>query len=323
MTEQIETQTDDFLYGLAALRLAVPKDADLLFGARASGLYHSSDGLSWTPAMELPESQAYSATVVTVAPGRSADESIFVGLSGGIVYSRNAGETWFSSKLPSPPPVIACIAVSPNYASDGIVLAGSMEDGVLRSADRGQTWSAWNFGLLDRGVMCLSLSPDFAEDETVFAGTESSLFRSTNGGRAWREVELPSGYDPVMSLACSPDFSQQPGGGGVLFAGTESQGLFRSLDRAKTWHSVGAGMLEGIIQNLYLDGSAAENLDCLAVADGKVFLSRNQGDTWCPLWEEHTLLQPAVAVLAKDGLRPGASAWLGFSSGGVARVSLP
>ncbi len=167
---------------------------------------------------------------MAVSQGRAADDddanvSIFVGLSGGILYTRDAGKTWFSGKMPSPPPVIACLAVSPNYIHDEIILAGSMEDGVLRSADRGQSWSAWNFGLLDLGVMSLAISPDFAEDETVFAGTESSLFRSTNGGRAWREVELPSGYDPVMSLACSPDFSQQPGRRGILFAGTESPGV--------------------------------------------------------------------------------------------------
>jgi len=323
MAEQIETQTDDFLYGLASFRKIQPEAADLLFGARASGLYRSTDGISWVPATQSLGSQAFSATAVSVTPGRNADESVIVGLSGGVLYTRDAGETWFSGKMPSPPPVIACLTVSPNYPQDGIILAGSMEDGVLRSADRGQNWSAWNFGLLDLGVMCLAISADFTEDETVFAGTESSLFRSTNGGRAWRELELPSGYDPVMSLACSPDFSQQPGRGGILFAGTESQGLYRSLDRGKDWQVIGEGLLEGIIQNLYLAQSASGSLDCLAVADGKVYLSRNQGDTWCPVWEDHTLLQPAVAVLARDGLQPGASAWLGFAAGEVARVALP
>ncbi len=323
MTETFEPPTDDFLYGLASFRKTQREDAPLLFGARASGLYHSIDGQSWFAAAQSLIDQAFSATALAVAPGRSADESIFVGLSGGILYTRDAGQTWYSGKVPSPPPVIACLAVSPNYMQDGIVLAGSMEDGVLRSADRGQSWSAWNFGLLDLGVMCLAISPDFADDETVFAGTESSLFRSMNGGRAWREVEMPSGYDPVMSLACSPDFSQQPGRGGVLFAGTESQGLYRSLDRGKNWQKVGEGLLEGIIQNLYLAQSASGSLDCLAVADGKTYLSRDQGDTWCPVWEDHTLLQPAVAALAKDGLQPGTPAWIGFANGEVARVVLP
>ncbi len=323
MTEDFETPTDDFLYGAAAFRKAQPRGTVLFFSARASGLYYSLDGLSWLAATRSLGNQAFSATAVAVAPGRNADESVIVGLSGGILYTRDAGETWYSGKVPSPPPVIACLAVSPNYLQDGIVLAGSMEDGVLRSADRGQSWSAWNFGLLDLGVMCLAISPDFAEDETVFAGTESSLFRSTNGGRAWREVEMPSGYDPVMSLACSPDFSQQPGRGGVLFAGTESQGLYRSLDRGKNWQKVGEGLLEGIIQNLYLAQSARGALDCLAVADGKTYLSRDQGDTWCPLWEDLTLLRPAVAVLAGEGLQPGTTAWIGFAGGEMAQVVLP
>jgi photosystem II stability/assembly factor-like uncharacterized protein len=327
MTENFEIQTDDFLYGLAVFNQALSDGDELLFGARASGLYHSVDGLSWLPAMQSLVDQAYSATAVAIGPGRTSDESVFVGLSGGSLYTRDGGKSWFSGKMPSPPPVIACMAVSPNYLQDGIILAGSMEDGVLRSADRGQNWYAWNFGLLDLGVMCLAISPDFVEDETVFAGTESSLFRSTNGGRAWREVELPSGYDPIISLACSPDFSQQPGRAGVVFAGTESQGLYRSLDRGKSWKRVGEGLLEGIIQNLVLAQSNTNtmigSLDCLAVADGKVFLSRDQGDTWRPVWEDHTLQQPAVMVLANRGLEPGASAWVGFANGRAARAILP
>ncbi len=119
-----------------------------------------------------------------------------------------------------PPPFVHSLAVSPQFAQDGVVLAGTMEDGVFRSGDRGAQWAAWNFGLLDLSVLCLSMSPAYADDETVFAGTDSGIFRSMNGGRAWRELEFPPDWAPVLSLALSPGF----GADGMLFAGTEFGG---------------------------------------------------------------------------------------------------
>jgi len=81
-------------------------------------------------------------------------------------------------------PLISALATSPNFADDGTILAGSIEDGVFCSMDRGVQWAAWNFGLLDLHVLCMALSPHFGRDETVFVGTETGLFRSTNGGHA-------------------------------------------------------------------------------------------------------------------------------------------
>jgi len=69
--------------------------------------------------------------------------------------------------------------------------------------------------------------PQFADDETLFVGTESGIFRSTNGGRAWREISFPSESAPVLSLALSPDYAHD----GTLVAGTESDGLFGSYDK--------------------------------------------------------------------------------------------
>jgi hypothetical protein len=195
MTEQIDTNHDDFLYGVACLPMP---GEQRIFAARSSGLYSTLDGVSWDLATtSLAIQDSYSATAVAVVPGRKTsthklDDShsevpphdVFLGLAGGILYSQDGGNQWLSARVPKPPPVVSCFAASPDFERDGVVLAGSLEDGVLRSADRGRSWVTWNFGLLDLAVMSLAISPNFAEDEMVFAGTESGLFRSSNGGRA-------------------------------------------------------------------------------------------------------------------------------------------
>jgi hypothetical protein len=109
---------------------------------------------------------------------------------------------------------------------DGIVFAGTLEDGVLVSQDRGQSWVAWNFGLFELEIISLVLSPNFARDETVLIGTPSGLYYSYNGGRAWRELDFPSDAQPILSFAFAPNSLDTA----VVFAGTESAGLYQGID---------------------------------------------------------------------------------------------
>src|SRR6185436_17507754 len=94
---------------------------------------------------------------------------------------------------------VQCLAATPDLAEDDIVLAGTETDGLLRSEDCGLSWSGASAGLLDLNVTAVSLSPAFARDRIAFAGTASGLYRSRNGGRAWRLVELGPEATAVQS----------------------------------------------------------------------------------------------------------------------------
>jgi photosystem II stability/assembly factor-like uncharacterized protein len=194
-----------------------------------------------------------------------------------------------------------------------VILAGTVEDGVFRSNNHGDHWSAWNFGLLDLQILALARSPHYAEDETLLAGVDSGLYRSTNGGRAWREVPLPPELAPVISLAAVADGSPA----GLLFAGTEANGLWVSADDGETWQPRGADQLAGPINALLSATDFARQAHLLALVDGALWVSQDAAQTWAP-WPKRAL-GPYRCVAAGQGLAASAPLLVGLDSG-MARI---
>jgi photosystem II stability/assembly factor-like uncharacterized protein len=311
-----EPQVQDLVYFLAVS----PNFSQdhICFAARTSGLYCSDDGgINWQYAYDSLNLDSPLATMaVVVSPNFESDRSVFAGVPGGIMRSVDGGQSWNAAILPSPPPIISTLAVSPSFARDGVVLVGTVEDGVFRSADRGSRWTRWNFGLLDLNVFCMVLSPDFANDETLFVGTESGIFRSTNGGRAWREVDFPIEFAPVLSLAISPDYANEDSGG-VLFAGTESHGLFSSQDKGHTWTHLGVNDIDDAVNCVVLSPEFPAKPDVLVALGTSLLVSRDGGQSWRDWRAGRTFDQCLTSIAAPQGLDSDAPLLVGLAEGGV------
>jgi photosystem II stability/assembly factor-like uncharacterized protein len=289
---------EDFVYQLAATEKWAESQA-VCFSARASGLYRSEDGGdTWRTSLDsLNLREPLSVQALLISPKFGRDRQVFIGIGGGILRSWDGGQKWERAYLPSPPPLISALVISPNYENDGKLFAGTLEDGILCSSDEGRRWHAWNFGLLDLSILCLALSPNFAEDETIYAGTQSGIFRSTNGGRAWREVNLMIGFEPVLSLALSPNFSRDAS----LFAGTENQGLLCSNDAGQTWRQLGKSILKEPLNTILLAPDFPARPEILVLHGGTLMRSVDCGKTW-KAWRAGELSKKDVtAVYAPHG----------------------
>ena len=191
------------------------------------------------------------------------------GLPEGLMRSHDGGDTWdrcWAEQIRSP---IVCFAASPRFNHDGVVFAGTQSDGVLRSIDGGKHWSLSNFGLRNFSALAIAVAPQWGRREFMFIGTENGVYRSPNGGRAWKAAGLEG--QVVQAIAVSPNFAEDK----TVFAGTESKGLFRSGDGGESWSRVKSFAAESVNALCYFKKYL------LAATDGDTILrSSDDGESW-------------------------------------------
>lgn len=217
------------------------------------------------------------------------------GLTGGLIRSWDAGRSWQFCWLDQVNEPITCLAVSPRYAADATLLAGTNGAGILRSSDGGKRWFLSNFGLQDFTILALAMASNWSRREYVFAGTLAGVYRSSGGGRAWKLTGLAD--MAIQALATSAQFAEN----GLVIAGTEAAGLYRSSDGGRSWQPVGgdfaAEFSVNVLLNFVQPGSGQEYW--LAGADdGGLWRSVDAGQHWTPVYQGDN---PVLALAGTAG----------------------
>jgi photosystem II stability/assembly factor-like uncharacterized protein len=126
------------------------------------------------------------------------------------------------------PDVVYSLAISPNFATDGICFA-ARSSGLYRSDDWGNMWR-FAYGSLGLDTPLTTtivvLSPNFGVDHCVFVGIHGGVLRSTDGGNSWQIVRLLGPPPLASTLVVSPDFTHDA----TVLAGTMEDGVFLSTD---------------------------------------------------------------------------------------------
>ena len=301
----------DYIYGLASAGIGA-QGHHTCFAACLSGLMRSDDGgTSWYSAYgSVIDYASFPANAVVVSPDNSNEQLVVAGCAGGFMRATGDCQSWDRINLPVPLPTVSAMVISPNVGEDGKLFASTLEAGMFMSSNQGLDWESCNFGLVDMNVYSLGISPFFADDETLWAGTSSGIFRTGNAGRAWREIELPiNGFETVLAISFSLEYFST----GVIYAGTESSGLFYSKNRGLNWLRLFENLIDGAVSVLcpIKDG-------LLIVNQGEVKLLRD-GGTSCALWQEKALKEVEVTALCyTSGLQ---SVLVGCAGGSFLRFS--
>jgi ligand-binding sensor domain-containing protein len=266
-----------------------------LWAAGPEGLQRF-DGKNWESVVQ-PQNQLR----CCVALG---EQVLVGGAPHGVAFSLEGGSRWKSAWMDGLVSQVLCLAADPQALHNGVVLAGTQNAGVLRSTDRGYSWGSCNFGLQDFSILALAWAPAAGEQiwprwEVVFAATEQGVYRSPNGGLAWQKCDGPQ--DAVLSLGVATEFHSS----GVVLAGSETEGLWRSQDGGKHFERV---------------AQAPEQVNALlALQEGWVLSDESQ--LWLSVdglaWQALPESQPALALIATP-----LGVWAGNEEG-VFEVGVP
>jgi photosystem II stability/assembly factor-like uncharacterized protein len=269
--------------------VALHPEADLLFaGSRGSGLWRSDDrGRSWAP-VEFPEPDVFS---VAVSP---ADGTVYAGTEPSKLFrSTDGGENWEElaalRDLPSAPTWsfpprpwtshVRWIAPSPHDA--GRLLVGIELGGLMLSEDGGGSWEDHRPGA-QPDVHSLAWHP--TEPGRAYEAGGGGAAWSSDGGKSWRPADVGRDRNYTWSVAVEPAdadrwfVSASPGPMNAHRVGQAEAYIYRWQDDGP-WERLGGGLPQPLDAMPYallaLDGRLVAGL-----ADGRIFMSADGGDSW-------------------------------------------
>jgi hypothetical protein len=208
--------------------LSLSKGYGALWAAGPDGLYQVTEG--GLQQMPQPQENLYCTCAIH-------DRVLVGGLPHGVAYSLQQGENWQAGWMDETHAPVVTIAPDPRVEHSGVILAGTDGGGVLRTINRGGHWYARNFGLHSFNVLALQWAPTAPSNvwpqwQMVFACTEEGIYHSPNGGRGWKRSESPEAV--YQCIAVGQDYHST----GVVLAGTEGDGLYRSTDGGHSFNQV-------------------------------------------------------------------------------------
>ncbi|MEA3445021.1 MAG: T9SS type A sorting domain-containing protein [Bacteroidota bacterium] len=246
--------------------LVHPTNSNIIYsGSAAGGIFKTTDGgTSWYP---IFDEHAYLAIGELVFDPQNPD-IIFVGtgdpnitgypaIGDGIYKSADAGQTWQHLGL-SEVGVISRIAI--DTANSNLIYVAAMglpfeEDtnrGLYKSTDGGQNWQQVLFVDEDAGIIDMIVVPNNTQtiyasswnrirnnSESIIYGTDTKIFKSTNGGNTWNILSngLPTSVMSRIGICMSASDTS------LLYAvyvntNLNIGGLYKTTDAGASWTSL-------------------------------------------------------------------------------------
>jgi photosystem II stability/assembly factor-like uncharacterized protein len=155
------------------------------------------------------------------------------GPGAGIFKSSDGGNTWtqLANGLPSEGVGRIGLAVSPTNRNRIYAIVDAKEGGLFSSSDAGATWTKVSADnrIWGRGWYFNKVTADPKDAETVFV-QNTSIYKSTNGGKNWTAIKGAPGGDDYHQLWINPDDPKR-------MISASDQGCIVTEDGAMTWSS--------------------------------------------------------------------------------------
>ncbi len=276
---------------------------DIFAGARVYGAYRSSDnGANWTEVNSgLTSNDCYdfiidtggvatkekhcSPSVNSFAITRFGDSTIgyavFAAISKtGVFRSTDRGARWTEVFIPPASGDVFSLAADIDNKSGGEILAGT-SDGVFLSTNNGTSWSS--IGLTGSRICNLAMCKDESGVVNIFANDDAgNLYLSSDNRLHWSRISPKRRHYSCMVMSSTYPLAVYRDNDGEmrLFTRTED-GLFRSIDKGKSWTSIADGIPDSYMNAIACIPDEEGEITLLAGARGPgVFRSTNDGNDW-------------------------------------------
>jgi photosystem II stability/assembly factor-like uncharacterized protein len=233
----------------------LPNDG-VIAGDGEGRLSHSKDGGEvWHGGYQFGDSG--SITSIAVSPGVSRDNTVFVGTErGGVFKSEDGGSSFVEVNGGLTTKSIRSIALSPEYERDSTLYASTWYEAVFRSIDGGKSWRQFGQGITRNKqadteqyksphFRDLRISNAFGEDRTMFLAGFDGLFKSTDRGETWEQMEtMPVGL--ILDLAIAGAGKNHH----AIAIATDGGGVYLTADQGKSWSVKNRGLKKTTIQSV-------------------------------------------------------------------------
>ncbi|MEC7752970.1 glycosyl hydrolase [Roseivirga sp. UBA1976] len=231
----------------------------------------------------------------------------FMGATGGVWKTENAGESWFNVSdgffNTASVGAITVAESDPNVVYVGMGEAPvrgvmtSHGDGVYKSTDGGKTWTHMG---LEKTLHISKIVVDPRNPDLVIVGAQGSpygatedrgIYRSADGGKTWTKVHYVDANSGVSDL--SMDMTNPR----IIYAaywdhrrfpwkvqsGGPGSGIYKSTDGGLTWSKLTEGLPKGVMGKIGVSVSRANPNKVWAIIEadnGGLYRSDNGGKNW-------------------------------------------
>jgi photosystem II stability/assembly factor-like uncharacterized protein len=239
-------------------------DSGYVIASTGTGLFRSSnEGVTWDKLIDGFDNSGEVANCFV----KGSDGRLYAGTTGGVYFTTDQGDTW--GALNSDLPIYYNNIRSLAFDSTGDMFAGS-DSTVYKSTNFGASWVP----LFTPKPYAYINALAFAKNGNFLVGTIRGFYLSTDKGGTWSYNPAPVDSPAWVSTYA---FDKQ----GNIFAGTGTDGVFRSTDDGNSWVQLETGPSINQISSISSDGGG----DVYAVAVGggyydPIICSTNEGGSW-------------------------------------------
>lgn len=198
---------------------------------------------------------------------------VYIGTAYGVFKTSDGGKSWSKKTegLREPSDTFTSALLTDNVQPK--VLFAGTENGLYVSRDAAESWQPVGAAALKgKGIRRIVRSP--LNPNIMVVGTEDDgVFKSSDRGETWRQVDTGLDHLTVYALAFDPKHDK------IMYAGGYGGGVYKTTDGGESWQnsSVGFDILD--IHSLAVDPTNT-NVIFAGTTGGGMFRSVDEGQTW-------------------------------------------